>query len=64
MQEQMSDDDLDTFAASGARLLGLAIAPDWRASVRANLRVSLGHGHLVAAFRLPDEADPAPVFSA
>lgn len=64
MQDRMTDDDLDAFAASGARLLGLAIAPEWHASIRANLRVSLAHGHLVAAFGLPDAAEPAPVFSA
>ena len=64
MQHEMTDDDLDQFAAAGARLLGLALAAEWRAGVRANLRVSLALGAQVAAFALPDEAEPAPVFVA
>jgi hypothetical protein len=61
----MSDtDDLDAFIASGARLLGLTIRPEWRGAIRLHLAVSLGHARSVAEFPLPDEADPAPVFSA
>ena len=64
MQDALTDDDLDAFAAAGARLLGLAVAPEWQAGIRANLRVSLTLGGLVAGFELPDEAEPAPVFVA
>ncbi len=62
MPDALTDDDLDAFAAAGARLLGIPLAPEWRAGIRANLRVSLTLGTLVAGFDLPDEAEPAPVF--
>jgi hypothetical protein len=61
----MSDtDDLDAFIDAGARLLGIAIRPEWRAAIRLQLAVSLGHARTVGEFPLPDEADPAPVFTA
>jgi hypothetical protein len=64
MDDDMTDADLDAFAAAGARLLGIAVAPDWQPAIRANLRAGLALGSLVAGFALPDEAEPAPVFSA
>jgi hypothetical protein len=60
----MNDDDLDVFIASGARLLGLTIRPEWRNAIRLHLSVSLEHARTVGDFPLPDESDPAPVFSA
>ena len=63
MPADVTDADLDHLIAA-ASLFGLEIAPDWRAGVRANLRVSLTLGALVSAFALPDEAEPAPVFVA
>ncbi len=63
MSSGVTDGDLDHLIAA-AGLLGLDIAPDWRAGVRANLRVALSFGALVAEFPLPDAAEPAPVFSA
>jgi hypothetical protein len=57
-------DDLDAFIAAGASLLGLTIRPEWREAIRLHLSISLGHAHAVAEFPLPDETDPAPVFSA
>ena len=33
-------------------------------AVRGHLQVTLRHGALVAAFALPDDAEPAPVFRA
>jgi len=61
----MSDsDDLDAFIAAGTRLLGLTIKPEWREAIRLHLAISLGHARAVAEFPLPDESDPAPVFSA
>ena len=58
------DDDLDAFVASGTRLLGLAIRPDWRETIRLHLAISLAQARTVAGFPLPDETDPAFTFSA
>ncbi len=60
----MNDSDLDAFMDASAVVLGLAIAPEWRDGVRANLAVTFRLGELVGTFELPDEADPAPVFTA
>jgi len=57
-------DDLDAFVASGTRLLGIAIRPEWREAIRLNLAASLAHAKTVADFPLPDEAEQAPVFEA
>jgi hypothetical protein len=55
---------LDDFITAGARTLGLAIDKAWMPAVRSHLDVTLRHGALVAAFALPDDAEPAPVFKA
>ena len=55
---------LDEFIAGGAGALGLAIDKAWMPAVREHLKVTLGHGALVASFVLPDDAEPAPVFEA
>ncbi|WP_419897705.1 DUF4089 domain-containing protein [Roseomonas sp. USHLN139] len=60
----MTDDELDRLIDAQAALLGLPLQPEWREAIRANLRVTLRFGALVEAFALPDEAEPAPVFSA
>ena len=60
----MNDAEFDAFMDASAVVLGLAIAPEWRNAVRANLAVTFRMGALVGEFDLPDEADPAPVFSA
>jgi hypothetical protein len=61
----MSDgDDLDAFIASGTRLLGLTIRPEWREAIRLHLAISLDHARRIDEFALPDENDPAFVFSA
>lgn len=60
----MTDQELDAVIEAQAALLGLAIEPDWRAAVRANLQVTLRFGALLDDFPLPDEAEPAPVFAA
>jgi hypothetical protein len=49
---------------ASASLLGVTIAPEWRDAVRANLTMTFRLGRLVQDFPLPDEAEPAPVFSA
>jgi hypothetical protein len=64
MPDLMTDDEIDALVIAGTRLLGIAVAPEWRATVRTNLFVSLSLGALVAGFDLPDEAEPAPVFVA
>jgi 1-carboxybiuret hydrolase subunit AtzG-like len=57
-------DALEVAMAASARALGLTIDKAWMAAVRGHLQVTLRHGALVAAFALPDEAEPAPVFKA
>jgi hypothetical protein len=57
-------DPLDDLIDAAARALDLPIEPAWKAAVKANLQVTLGHGAHVAEFQLPDEAEPAPVFVA
>jgi DNA-binding transcriptional LysR family regulator len=62
--QDVTTDDLDAMATAGARVLGIAVEPEWRAAILANLRVSLTLGLLVASFDLPDEAESASVFRA
>jgi hypothetical protein len=57
-------DPLDDFVQSAARVLALPIEPQWRAAIKANLAVNLRLAELVAEFALPDEAEPAPIFTA
>jgi hypothetical protein len=57
-------DSLDDLVAAAARALDLAIAPEWRGAVKANLAVTFAFAELFVDFPLPDEAEPAPVFSA
>ena len=57
-------DPLDDFIAAGARALDLKIDKAWMPAVRGQLEVILHHGTLAAAFALPDDAEPAPVFRA
>jgi hypothetical protein len=55
-------DPLDAVIDAAARSLELKIEQAWRPAIRAHLQVTLRHGALVAAFTLPDDAEPAPVF--
>jgi hypothetical protein len=57
-------DPLDDFIAAAARALDLPLAPQWKGAVKANLAVTLRFAAAVAEFKLPDEAEPAPVFRA
>ena len=61
---QRAPGPLDDFITAGARALRLAIDKAWMPAVRNHLEVTLRHGALVAAFALPDDAEPAPVFKA
>jgi len=57
-------DPLEAYIAAAATALDLPLDPAWHAAVKANLVVTLQHAANVAAFALPDEAEPAPVFKA
>ena len=62
----MSDETLDAggYADAAAALIGLPIDPAHRAGVALNLERIAQMAALVAAFPLPDDAEPAPVFAA
>jgi hypothetical protein len=55
---------LDTFVDAAALALNLPLAPEWRPAVKMNLQVILQQSALFADFALPDESEPAPVFTA
>jgi Protein of unknown function (DUF4089) len=57
-------DPLDDLIDSAARVLELPIEPAWKPAVKTNLEVTLRHGAFVVEFKLPDDAEPAPVFGA
>jgi hypothetical protein len=57
-------DPIDALVAANARTLGLPLEPAWHQGVAFNLRLILHLGALVDAFKLPDDAEPAPVFHA
>ncbi len=56
--------DFDAWVDSMANVLGFDIPPEDRAAVIFNLQVTMRNAALVESFPLPDEAEPAPVFSA
>lgn len=60
----MAADPLDEYIDAVAKALSLPVEDGWRPSVRANLEVSLRLARLVDEFALPDEAEPASVFTA
>ena len=57
-------DPLDAFIEASARVLDLPVDPAWRPAIKANLAVTLRLTALVSEFKLPDEAEQAPVFRA
>jgi hypothetical protein len=57
-------DPLDSFVEAAARLLALPVEPQWLAAIKANLEVNLRLAAFVAEFSLPDETEPAPIFTA
>lgn len=59
----MTDPDLEAMIRAGTALLGIPLDPAWQDAVRAHLAVCLRMGTEVAAFELPDAAEPAPVFT-
>jgi hypothetical protein len=62
--DQLPSDPLDSFVDAAAQVLDLPLDPAWRGAVKANLSVILSQAALFADFSLPDDAEPAPVFTA
>jgi len=60
----MAADTLDDYIDAVAGALALPLEEGWRPAVRANLEVSLRLARLVDEFLLPDETEPASVFTA
>ena len=60
----MAADPLDAYIDAVAQALALPIEESWKPMVRANLDVSLRLARLVDEFALPDETEPASVFTA
>ena len=61
---RMAEDTLEDFIVAAAAALGIALEDAWQPAVRLNLEVTLRHAATVEEFKLPDEAEPAPVFEA
>jgi hypothetical protein len=55
---------LDQFIEAAAHALALPVEPAWKGTVKANLEVTLRLAASFADFPLPDDAEPAPVFTA
>jgi hypothetical protein len=60
----MSPSELDEFIAASARALALPVDPAWYPKIRVNLDANVRLAAFVADFKLPDDAEPAPVFRA
>jgi hypothetical protein len=56
--------DLDRLIDASAAALGIAIEPEWRPGIAANLAAALNAATLHSEFELPDETEPAPTFKA
>ena len=61
---EIESETLDNLIDANATALGIAIEPEWKPGIAANLRFTLRVAAMVAEFELPDEAEPAPVFEA
>jgi Protein of unknown function (DUF4089) len=57
-------DPLDAFVDAAAHALALPVEPAWKGAVKANLAVTLALATSFEGFPLPDDAEPAPVFTA
>jgi hypothetical protein len=60
----MPADPLDDYIDAVSKALGLPVDDGWKPSVKANLEVSLRLARLVDEFVLPDDTEPASVFTA
>jgi hypothetical protein len=56
--------DADALIDASAPLLQLRIEPEFRPAIRANLKTASKMAALVEQIKLPDDAEPAPVFRA
>ena len=59
-----TSDTLDTYIDAVAKALALPVEDAWKPAVHANLAVSLRLARLVDEFPLPDETEPASVYTA
>jgi hypothetical protein len=60
----MGAESLDDYIDAVAQALALPLDEGWRPAVRANLEVSLRMARMVDEFGLPDETEPACIFTA
>ena len=60
----MAADHLDLYIDAVSKALALPVEEGWRPAVRANLEASLRLARLVDEFALPDETEPACVYTA
>ena len=54
--------DIERWVDEGAKVIGLTIAPQYRANVILNVERSLAIAQPLLAVELDDELSPAPVF--
>ena len=57
-------DPLDDYIDAVAKALALPVEEAWRPAIKANLEVSLRLARMVDDFALPDETEPASIFTA
>ncbi len=60
----MAADHLDIYIDAVSTALALPVEQAWRPAVRTSLEISLKLARLVDEFALPDEAEPASVYTA
>jgi Protein of unknown function (DUF4089) len=60
----MAADPLDELIDASASALSLPIEDAWKPAVKANLEVTLSLARLIDEFALPDETEPACVYTA
>jgi hypothetical protein len=60
----MPADHLDVYIDAVSKALALPVEEAWRPAVRTSLEISLRLARLVDEFALPDEAEPACVYTA
>jgi Protein of unknown function (DUF4089) len=60
----MAENSLDEYIDAVSKALALPVKEAWKPAVRANLEVSMRLARMVDEFSLPDEAEPASVFTA
>jgi hypothetical protein len=61
---EIAENYLDDYIDAASKVLRLPVKEAWKPAVRANLEVSMRLARLVDDFALPDEAEPASVFTA